>query len=453
VFAQEVGVESEETMELAASLESMKAKHRVRVEAEAPMEAEVEETAENERADTPPVEVEAPMEEAEIPSAEDQDFPPVEDAEEEDDILQEETEAPMEEETVTVTPVEDDPIPKEISELIRDDLEGMVDAYVKANRKFQQAGLRAEATRQVLLWNDTRCIHSIRRLSGTGECQARMWNSAGVLEEVELSEQYVKFLLSSSAFKKERFRSDTFVSLQDYDRQQTVDGATFQSVTKSSAFEFTMKDSDGKAVNVPRRWVVNNVDRQSWREAEKKGCGYRVKIPEGAAPPPGQLRMIPVAGQLPMMEYTNKSNQCLILSCTSALHYLGHTVEAWTIVNELNNSRDRQHHNFEFDRLRPLITDRFERMKIRRWKYEPSDRSHRSPNPIVASLCAKRMENGKTRRELINHCVCFVGDYIFDSNRTTALPNTALSLDLICNFRDGLSYGGILWSRELVLNK
>jgi hypothetical protein len=272
-----------------------------------------------------------------------------------------------------------------------------------------------------------------------------MWNSAGELEEVELTEKYVKFLLSPSALKKELFRSDTFVCLRKYDRQQTVDEGPFEYITKLSSFEFIMTDLDGQTVKVSRPWVVDHVDRESWRKAERGDCGTRVGIPEGDAP----------ASQLPEIKYTNKSNQCVVLSFTSALHYLGHTKEAWSIVDTLNKCRERQHYKFEFDRLRPLIMDIYgKKTRIKRLKYEPSDRSHRSPNPIVASLYAETVEKGKNRRKPINHCVCFVGDYIFDSNRGAALPNNALSLDLICNgFGAGFSYGGIFWSRELVLSK
>ena len=178
----------------------------------------------------------------------------------------------------------------------------MVDACVKANRDFQhghydnliqkckipaerdrleqvQKGLRAEATRQVLLWNDTRCVHSVRQLAATesnkkGEWQARVWNSARVLKEVELSEKYAKFLLTPHAFfKKECFRLDTFVRLQDYDRQQTVDAGTHEYITKLLHYDFIMTDMSGKTVRVSRSWVFDKVDRESWRELSRKEYG------------------------------------------------------------------------------------------------------------------------------------------------------------------------------------
>ena len=101
-----------------------------------------------------------------------------------------------------------------------------------------------------------------------------------------------------------------------------------------------------------------------------------MKIPEGAAPP-SQIAMIPKGApppvQLPTIKNMNESNQCLILSCTSALHYLGHTDEASAIVRQINKSRERRHNKFEFDCLKLLITDNLGKTKIRRWKYDPFD--------------------------------------------------------------------------------
>jgi hypothetical protein len=92
------------------------------------------------------------------------------------------------------------------------------------------------------------------------------------------------------------------------------------------------------------------------------------------------------------------------------------------------------------------------KIPLRKRRYQPEELSNRTHNPVVSSLKAVSMVEGVVRPVQINHCVCFVGDFIFDSNRETALPNNPISLDLICNdIVPGATYGGIFWSRELLL--
>jgi hypothetical protein len=77
-----------------------------------------------------------------------------------------------------------------------------------------------------------------------------------------------------------------------------------------------------------------------------------------------------------------------------------------------------------------------------------------NPHPIVASLKAACIEGGRKRTVPINHCVCFLGEFVFDSNCATALKINKENLDRICSdIVEGSFYDGIYWSRELILHR
>ena len=73
---------------------------------------------------------------------------------------------------------------------------------------------------------------------------------------------------------------------------------------------------------------------------------------------------------------------------------------------------------------------------------------------IAACLKAEVFENGKWKPVNLNHCVCFVGEYVFDSNQERALVINVESLNAICSsIIHGSKYTGLRWSRELVLKQ
>ena len=52
----------------------------------------------------------------------------------------------------------------------------------------------------------------------------------------------------------------------------------------------------------------------------------------------------------------------------------------------------------------------------------------------------------------INHCVCFLGDWVFNGNMGRALRFSRDSLDRICDsIQDGAMYNRIAWHKELQL--
>lgn len=153
----------------------------------------------------------------------------------------------------------------------------------------------------------------------------------------------------------------------------------------------------------------------------------------------------------PDIKHRNEGNQCIFRSCASALHYLGYEQEARSISRVQGNRQNA------FVETKALINKLFTKengkpIPYRKARYEPLTSSHRRPNPIIASLKAEKWESGIATPINISHAVCFVGDYIFDSNHEAALPNNPQSLNLVCDaVEPGATYCGIHWSREIVL--
>jgi hypothetical protein len=166
---------------------------------------------------------------------------------------------------------------------------------------------------------------------------------------------------------------------------------------------------------------------------------YSVKIPEGSS-------------GAPKIKYRNQGDQCLLKCLASALHHLRHPAKALIISQGYTACDGRKEFNQTMNFIRETMTTEHGKIPLRRKIYKPEDPLSRTPNPVVASLKAVLIVDGRVQQTQIKHCVCFVGDYIFDSNRETALPLNPLSLDQICHdVVPGATYAGIYWSRELLL--
>jgi hypothetical protein len=199
-----------------------------------------------------------------------------------------------------------------------------------------------------------------------------------------------------------------------------------------------MTDVDGCCVTVDRSWVSKTPRiRQT---ALKLKDGQRKAVAGGKG-----------VSCFPIVEHKNEGERCLVRSCASALHYLGHTREAL----ELSWAKHSDGHAFDVTRdlVKKLFVNRNGKpVSYRNAHYEPFNSLHRRCNPIVAEIKAFTWHNGKPSRTHIGHVVCFVADYVFDSNQPTALPITPHSLNLICQaVEPGTTFAGIKWSREIVL--
>ena len=163
-------------------------------------------------------------------------------------------------------------------------------------------------------------------------------------------------------------------------------------------------------------------------EAVSNNTSRPICIPDGCYIP-----------ELPKINYRNKNDQCIVMCCASAIHFLGYKEEASVFITICNETPTKQQAKKAFNNYQPMIVKALKakkggKVRVSRPYYSPADLSSRSPNPIVVSL---KVTLGK-QLSRINHCVCFVGDYIFDANREFALPNNVSSLNLIC---DGVKSG------------
>jgi hypothetical protein len=320
----------------------------------------------------------------------------------------------------------------------------------------RKRSLHEKAVVQTMLWGDTRSVHSLcyckvpvgederatasRRIgSGHGlNWWAEVWVSASERKQVLLTTKYVKHLLTAHAFRDSRYLRNKFSVVAKYHRQQTVDSVAFVSIKRISSDRYEMTDSSGCCALVDKAWVGRTPRLRhtalSLVDGQKKKC-------------PGGRN----AASCPVIVYMNEDERCLTRSCASALHYLGHTKEA----EEFGWARHVDGHAFEVarDLAKKLFKNRNGKpVSFRKAHYEPFNSLHRRNNPILAELKAVTRGNGKPIPTHIGHVVCFVGDYIFDSNQTTALPINPRSLNQICQaVEPGTTYAGIKWSREIVL--
>jgi len=351
-------------------------------------------------------------------------------------------------------------VKKEKNKKKREELEGSIlDLEDDKNRIPRSARTR------VLLDDDHECVHSLRfgrcteRFADIGAVddqpdaqiwQGEVWTYANKLEVIAFNESYVKTLLTPFAFKKRYFQSDEFIPLVKYDRQQTVDETHFARIFKVNKKNYTLIDNDGfRVFSVSAAWVHHYLPLEIWLELQKYPAGHKVHIPVGTSSP-----------AFPMIKYHNESEQCLLKSLASALDYLGLTAKASLI----SKGYKRGYTSCDFVKsmafIRETMIDEKKRnssgqgkpIPFRKANYFPMDVSNRRPHPVLVSLKAAVRENGKIVKSRVNHCVCFVGNYIFDSNRDTALPISVASLNEICDsIVPGSTYDGIQWSRELLL--
>jgi hypothetical protein len=165
---------------------------------------------------------------------------------------------------------------------------------------------------------------------------------------------------------------------------------------------------------------------------------------------------------LPPVVYPNRDgrNECMVASFASALHHLGYHDEAATIAKGYEEEVIRNDSS-QMEGFRNLVLDAMSKhgggsMRLRRPDplYQPFNIAHRTSNPIWASIRAHRLVGGKWEEVNVAHCICFVGNLVFDSNMKTALPISQKSLDLVCSkIEPGVSFAGIHQSRVLVINK
>jgi len=313
-------------------------------------------------------------------------------------------------------------------------------------------------------------VHALK-VDRDGEWTGEVWVSKTEREQVILEERYIGWLLNEAVPREERF-GNGFARLGKYDRQESLDQAHFKRVRMLDPNTFEVIDVNSLAATVTRTWAMKNISKGALEEARRGLHGTnRREWPRIPCQSAGAVGTRPckagVAVSGPTIKYRNsnkKGGVCLSHSVASALHFLGYKKEAKEVSSKghLASRSSRQVKTFK-----QLVLDSMNRTggskhrcKVPRCgqnkvRFDPRNPEHRRSNPVFAEIkAASRCNDGRNKSELINHAVCFQGDYIFDSNFRHALPISLESLNRICsNVTPGCLFDGIVWSRELVLDR
>ena len=372
------------------------------------------------------------------------------------------------------------------------------------DKEWMLANNRSLARIELMLENH-RSVFAIKKWRGGWV--GSVWVTRTEHQPVGLEESFVRKLLSNEAYEHSRFRSQEFQPLGKYDRQSTVDETRFRGVRMLSESQYQMVDSAGVRVMVTPTWAIEMVPSESLMDAyigycawcdeqgrNDKGSFFLIPLGSQAAaasvsiPVAGTASsnegsvIIPAADQVsasaskmkrtgpPIMFPNDEKERCLHRSFASALHFLGYKSQALVLLNEtgvrskeschaptLKQMRWRQFEAFKQSVMGCMsMYDKVRYRKARCGKvghYDPTNQEHQNNNPIAASLKAARMVDGKKVSVQINHAVCFLGGYTFDSNQGYAMETCKETLDHVCTLvSPGSFYDGIFWARELVLD-
>ena len=134
-----------------------------------------------------------------------------------------------------------------------------------ADLDWMKANYLKEARNNMLLWEHPRSVHSLKAVlvDGKEEWTGLVWCSPTEQEESELTDAYLKFLLTPEALRQEQFRSETFVPLLKYDRLPTLNETHFHGVRRLDYFRFKVLDCVGRRVVVSSSWALKKIPKEA----------------------------------------------------------------------------------------------------------------------------------------------------------------------------------------------
>jgi hypothetical protein len=305
---------------------------------------------------------------------------------------------------------------------------------------------------------------------GEGDWKALVWVSSTSQMEVELRDKFVKEILRGDVYADHnRFQDGGFTRLRPYDLLEEVNDTFFSAIRQCNQPNqnvFELRDVNGVKVIIDAEWVANNIEEEIVAEAQKQ-LGVFVEIPVGGFSNQGCSRSSFFSADAPIVIFRNNPTRpmCLMRSFASGLHHLGYAKAGEAIATPNKNSglSSRQGQFSYFDERVKLAMKLEGLLQIRLkkpWRgnkkeyYNPLLVEHRhNNNPIAASLKAvKEGKSGRMSNVQIAHCVCFVGDWVFDCNMERAMIISVESLNHICSsIVPGSKYNGLFWQRELLL--
>ena len=312
-----------------------------------------------------------------------------------------------------------------------------------------------------------RLIHSIYYTRGKGH-EITFW-AFGELWQTAVTQRFIEeTLLMPEAAKGDYYKQERWIKIRHYDLRETFDTTNFKYVraVKGSS-KYVLIDNDGVQVTVSWHFASMKADRDTLKKARYEMLGENVFIKVGRSARPkikkestGDL-MERLSRIYPPVAFRNKDNNCCESALCSGLVFKGLVEPARRIMDDYASKRtaigskiQQKRHVKEICREHLMASTVFSKSElVATTEYDPLNFKHRTDTLMLAELRAGGLNRHDRLADVnLNHCVCFVGNYVFDSNRGHALPITRGNLDIICgDIVDGARYWGLKWCYSLVL--
>lgn len=281
--------------------------------------------------------------------------------------------------------------------------------------------------------------------------QAKVWISPKQHLIVEVEEHYVKWLLTDLAYECGKYHkaSTKFAKIEKYHLQKDLDEIQFFKFKDMHDGTYNLVDEYMTTVPASAAWVKKNIDAELLSPINADEGGWIHNTFGSCATSTVALPVLSarVLARNPKVLHKNSGNQCVLMALASALAYMGKDGMAESIASA-SKKYGLKRCGVQFKEFVSIVGTMLH-VPCRKTDYKNGLTTEvRRENPVVVAL--RGWKDGRVCS--LNHCVCFVGNLVFDSNLDVALETTKKNLDLICNnVLDGASYDGIYWAREVMI--
>ena len=313
--------------------------------------------------------------------------------------------------------------------------------------------------------HDPWSVYSLKKTNG--EWKAEVWMSSTSTKEIYVNDSLVRRVLCPYLLSDERFTKGKFVPLLYYDRLFEVTETHFRNIRMVSKDKYELIDLKGRRAIVPVNFLskCQSISKGTLEEAKKR---FRQNDKKAVKIAPGSIAsrevddtyetqvMSDITSDSPEIVFQNGKNRkqvelCLPFALANGLYYLGFHSQAIEVLS--SNAQALRHlgNDLKHDDGRPIRSPKVYHGED---KYDPLNSCHHTPNPVVAVL-----EGSLTHDSLngpvttwLNHCVCFVGDWLFDVNQDTAKKISRETLDQVTDLvLPGSSFHKIVEAREFMV--
>ena len=304
--------------------------------------------------------------------------------------------------------------------------------------------------------DEHRLVYALRHEHRVGFF-ALFWMRKGVLMETDVTHEFIRKFLMPTAVDGGYYKQKQWKKICHYDVRKNVLETTFKTVEKLPRGRYRFRDHKGQTVDLSTHFAKELVTQETLEDCAKNKntdtpVGSFVKIVDDGPPP--------VKPDTPRVNFRNTGGLCAEASLASAMSVFGLVDQAEKLIGFYAKGDRKGSKNEQLFALERIVRYGLGLRKSHRvvmfqsrCKYNPLIQEHRKQSPVLAELRAKRLNRSEKMEEVgINHCVCFLGDFVFCANRKWALPICKESLDDICDsIKDGARYAGIKWNKELFL--